>query len=73
MYAMRSENIMLAKTFMVYGTCPNNYPRQGTLCTVGTTSIIAALYYQANEILIGRTNREDALYELARYEGALLL
>ena len=37
-----------------------------------TTSIRATSYYQANEILIVRTNQVDAFYEVVRYEGALL-
>ena len=32
----------------------------------------ATSYYQANEIVVGPTIRGDALYEEARYEGALL-
>ena len=37
-----------------------------------TTSIRATLYNYANEILIGRTNQGNALYEVVGYEGALL-
>ena len=37
----------------------------------GTTSIRATSYYEANNILIGRTNRGGALYEVVMYEGAL--
>ena len=36
------------------------------------TLIRAPAYFLANEILIGHTNKGDVLYEVVRYEGALL-
>ena len=38
-------------------------------CTIW---IRATSHNQTNEILIGRTNREDTFYDVVRYEGALL-